>query len=200
MERRNFLLTATAGLFMSQATGLFAAEAWVTELNTYMNSIKTAFAPFSETGPSGKKASGKFYLQKPGKMRFEYDQKDRAMVIADGTTIAILDPKSNSQNQKYPQNQTPVSMISKANVDLMSSPFIKKLEKNGNEALITMVDPKRPNIGTLIVRVDMASRTIKGWQSIDQSGGKTTISFPEFHEGVAMNAGWFNITAAQKQM
>lgn len=193
MERRHFLLTGAAGLIFAKATASVAAEPWVADMNTYLNSVKTAFAPFSQVDASGRKASGRFYLQKPGKMRFEYDQKEFPLTVTDGTAIAIFDPKSNAGPQTYPQNTTPVSLISKSNIDLMNTKFVTRMEKNGNEGLITMVDPARPKVGSLILRVDLKNPTIKGWQAIDQAGNKTTVTFPEFHTGVAMNPSLFDI-------
>ncbi len=193
MDRRNFIVAGLAGLAFSRASSSVAAEAWVQSINNYMNSVKSAFAPFSQVDASGKSASGRFYLQKPGKMRFEYDQKDFPLTVSDGTSIAIFDNKSNTGPQIYPQNMTPVSLISKSNVDLTRSKFVTKIAKQGNEALITMADPAHPNYGSITVRYSISNPTIKGWQAVDQSGNRTTVTLQSFNTDVAMNPSLFNI-------
>ncbi len=193
MERRNFIAAGIASLVIARAPASVAVEPWVQDVNSYLSSVKSAFGPFSQVDANGAKASGRFFMLKPGKMRFEYDQKDYPMMVADGSFIAIFDPKSNSGSQTYPQTQSPLSLLSRNDINLMDSRFVRKLTKKGNEALITMSDPDHPNYGSLVVRVAISNPRILGWQSIDQKGGKTTVTMQEFHTDLAMNPDLFNI-------
>lgn len=195
MNRRSFiqstLLGATAATAL--ATPIFAADPWVNDLNKYFNDLRTAFATFSQTDPNGRKTSGRFYLQKPGKMRFEYDDPKYPLTVSDGNTLAIFDPKSNTGPQTYPQNITPVSLLARDNVDLTGTKFVKKITKKGNEGLISLYDPANAQYGELILRVDIAKRALLGWQAVDQAGGRTTISLSNLSQSVAMNPNLFNI-------
>lgn len=193
MDRRNFIVAGAAGLIFSKATVSVATEPWVQSINNYLNSVQTAFAPFTQVDPNGQQATGRFYLQKPGKMRFEYDSDQFPLTVSDGTAIAIFDPRSNDGPQTYPQNSTPVSLISRSDVDLMSNRFVTRIEKNGDDGLITLVDPGRAQYGSLILRVGISNPTVKGWQAIDQAGGRTTVTMSQFNVGVAMNSNLFNI-------
>lgn len=193
MDRRNFIVAGLAGLALSRAPSSVAAEAWVQSVNDYLNSVKSAIAPFTQEDSNGKSSSGRFYLQKPGKFRFESDDKNYPLTVADGTSIAVFDNKSNKGPQIYPIGMTPVSLISKSNVDLTQSKFITNITKDGGDALITMADPERPNYGSITVRVRLKDPRIKGWVATSQAGETTKVTFPEFHTGVQMNPDLFSI-------
>ncbi len=175
------------------------AEAWIVNLNNYFNSIKTAFAPFTQTNPNGSKVSGRFYLSKPGKMRFEYDDPKQPLVVADGSVLAVFDPKTNMGPSKYPQVNNPLTLLAKNNLDLTGTKFVRKIEKSPStgEALITIADPAKAQYGSLILRVNTSQNKIKGWQAIDKAGNRTTVALNDFHAGVAMNPDLFNIVKIQ---
>lgn len=177
-----------------------SAEAWIENLNRYFNSVKTAFAPFTQTNPNGSKVSGRFYLSKPGKMRFEYDDPKQPLLVADGSILAIFDPKTNLGPSKYPQINNPLTLLAKSNLDLTSTKFVRRIERgaSSNEALITIADPAKAQYGSLILRVNMKENAIKGWQAIDKGGNRTTIALNAFHAGVAMNPDLFNILKIQR--
>ncbi len=43
---------------------------------------------FVQFGPRGEQTGGKFYIQRPGKLRFNYDNPSPIRVIADGKNVA----------------------------------------------------------------------------------------------------------------
>jgi len=61
--------------------------------NAWLNANKTMVGDFSQSGADGKQTTGKFYVDRPGKMRFTYASPATLDVIADGTTVRILDRK-----------------------------------------------------------------------------------------------------------
>ena len=64
-----------------------------------------------QTNPDRSTQTGTFYLQKPGRIRFEYDKPKGAMVIADGAWVGVFDPKSNRNPTRYPLDKTPLSLL-----------------------------------------------------------------------------------------
>ncbi len=169
-----------------------SAEAWVQTLNQQFNAIKTAYAPFTQTNPNGSTVSGRWFLSKPGKMRFEYDDPNQPMMIANGQQIAVFDNKSNTGPKKYPQLDSPLSLLARNNLDLMGTHYVQKIQKTGNnEALVTVTDPNRAQYGSLIIRTNLSSGALLGWQSVDRAGNKTTITLRDFRSGIAMNEDLF---------
>lgn len=199
MKRRSLIINSLA---FSALAGMKvnAAEAWVNSINQYFNSIDSAYALFTQYEGSGKTSKGRFFLDKPGKMRFEYDAPNPALVVADGTALAIFDKKSNTGPQTYPQNSTPLSILAKSNVDLTSNKFVRQFKKSGGEGFVLVQDPARPNIGTLELRFRISPGKLLGWKSTDQSGTVTTVELSELHTGLAIAPDLFNIVKIKKEL
>lgn len=201
MDRRNFLYLTTAIIGSSLCTGAFAAEAWIENLNSAFNSVRTAYAPFVQTNPNGARIKGRFYMYKPGKMRFEYDDKRYPLTVADGKILAIFDQKSRLGPQKYPQGSTPVSLLARTDISLTDSQFVRKINQNASngEALITLADPKNPQYGQIIIRYSTRDNQLKGWESIDRSGARTQVELESWNTGLELNPALFDIVKIEKE-
>ena len=71
-------------------SNLSAADREVVQrAQAYLQGLTSAQGTFVETGPNGQRRQGRFYLQRPGKMRFEYDPPSTTEIIADGTSVAL---------------------------------------------------------------------------------------------------------------
>ena len=78
------------------------------EVSRYLNSLKTVVADFSQVNADGSVTPGKVYIQRPGRVRFEY-KGDNTLVLASGGQVAVFDKKSNTGAQQYPLSKTPTT-------------------------------------------------------------------------------------------
>ena len=72
----------------------------------------------SRSAPTARKSEGEFYLQKPGKVRFEYNPPSPIELIADGSSVVVRDRKLATQDL-YPLSQTPLRFLLADRIDLM---------------------------------------------------------------------------------
>ena len=88
----------------------FTAEqtAAVGEVSKFINGFKTLQGEFTQTGPKGNVSRGVFYLQKPGKMRFEYAAPNPFVIVSDGSWVTIKN-RSKDKADQYPLSQTPLA-------------------------------------------------------------------------------------------
>jgi len=69
----------------STTTGFNSAQrAQVDKVSAYLSSIQQLVGDFVQIGPDGSRVRGEFYIQKPGKVSFDYEQPSRIDIIADG--------------------------------------------------------------------------------------------------------------------
>src|SRR5689334_637854 len=68
-------------------------KAQAARVSSYLSSLQTLVGNFVQVGPDGSKTKGDFYIQKPGKVRFEYDAPSQIAIIADGSSLAVRDTK-----------------------------------------------------------------------------------------------------------
>src|SRR5258708_25402368 len=82
-------------------------KAQAARVSAYLSSLQTLVGNFVQVGPDGTKTKGDFYIQKPGKVRFEYEDPSPIAIIADGSSVAVRDRKLATQDI-YPLSQTPL--------------------------------------------------------------------------------------------
>ena len=88
------------------------------ELSRYLNRMTTATAEFTQVNPDGSISTGTVFIQRPGRVRFEYNN-DNTLVMASGGNVAVFDPKSGGP-QQYPLSKTPLKLLLSNTIDLSS--------------------------------------------------------------------------------
>ncbi|MEO1918870.1 MAG: outer membrane lipoprotein carrier protein LolA [Paracoccaceae bacterium] len=182
-----------AALLVLSCSAANAQNAVVDEVNTYLNSLITARAAFTQESADGSIATGTFYLQKPGKMRFEYDEPSPALLVADGSVLAIFDKKSNRGPQRYPQSSTPLSLLSRSNIDIQRPKFVQKLEADHTEIHLTLFDPEAPNNGSIKMIFKRNPVRLVKWIVVERSGLESVIRLEPMTTNISLNSALFSI-------
>jgi len=145
-------------------------------VNTYLNGISTLVGAFVQLGPDGTRTDGQFYLQKPGKVRFEYNPPSPIELIADGSAVAVRDRKLVTQDI-YPLSQTPLRFLLADKVDLLRDSNVVGIYQD--ELFITVViEEKSAVAGThrLMIMFGVQDNQLKQWTVTDPQGYDTTIA------------------------
>jgi outer membrane lipoprotein-sorting protein len=146
----------------------------LSQLSSYLNGIDMAQSTFTQINADGTVSTGQFYMQRPGRARFEYDDDD-LLVIAGGGQLAIFDGRGNTTAEQYPLSQTPLSIILGQGVDLSRSNMVVGHEFDGTATRVVAQDPDRPEVGTLTMVFTGDPVELRQWVVTDQGGGETTI-------------------------
>ncbi|APX89729.1 cell envelope biogenesis protein LolA [Brevirhabdus pacifica] len=188
--RRSFLLGA-AGLLA--AGPAFAAKIPLGEISGYLNTIKNASGKFTQINPDGSMTTGKLYIQRPGRMRFEYDPPDRSLVIAGGGKVAVFDPKSNTPPDQFPLSRTPLKIILEKNVNLGRSGMVIGHSADAKSTTVVAQDPQHPEYGNIRLVFTGSPVELRQWVVTDDSGQKTTVILNSLKNGASVGARLFNI-------
>ncbi|MBO0753159.1 MAG: outer-membrane lipoprotein carrier protein LolA, partial [Bradyrhizobiaceae bacterium] len=89
----------------------------VQKVSAYLTALQSLVGDFVQIGPDGTQVIGKFYIQKPGKVRFEYAPPSPIDVVADGANVVVRDRDLSTQD-KYPLSQTPLRYLLAEQIDL----------------------------------------------------------------------------------
>ncbi|MDB5570822.1 MAG: cell Wall and Capsule [Hyphomicrobiales bacterium] len=147
----------------------------VRRANAFFNGITTLVGDFVQTSADGRRVNGKLYLQKPGRLRFEYAQPSPLEIVADGTSVAIRNRKLNTQDV-YFISQTPLKFLLKQNLDLARDTKILDVSSQPNATSIKIED--KATLGgtsriTLTFRND--DFTLTRWSVNDPQGNDTHV-------------------------
>lgn len=200
MNRRFFLAALGAAPLVSFGSFASAQNAVVDELNAYLNSLLSARAPFTQESADGTTATGTFYLQKPGKMRFEYDAPSPALLVADGGALAVFDRKSNRGPQRYPQSSTPLSLLSRANIDITRSKFVKLLEAGPTQIHLTLHDPAEPDNGSIKMIFKRNPMALTEWIITDGSGLESVVRLGKLTTNISLESSLFSIPMTIREL
>ncbi|MEM9852117.1 MAG: outer membrane lipoprotein carrier protein LolA [Pseudomonadota bacterium] len=196
MERRTFL-AGTAALGLTVTAQPAAAKIPLSDLSSYLNSLKTAQGAFTQINSDGTLSKGTFFLARPGRMRFEY--QDGALVLAGQGRLAIFDQKSNQGPQQYPLHQTPLSIILQDRVNLSRAGMLMGHEFDGTATSILAQDPDNPEYGSVRLKFTDSPTELRQWIVTDQSGQQTTVVLGKLDTGVRLRAGLFDIDRLVKE-
>ncbi|MGC2811226.1 MAG: outer membrane lipoprotein carrier protein LolA [Bradyrhizobium sp.] len=151
-------------------------KAEAAKVSAYLSSLQTLVGDFVQVGPDGTKTKGEFYIQKPGKVRFEYDDPSPIAIIADGSSVAVRDRKLATQDI-YPLSQTPLRYLLSDRIDLLKDTNVVSVTADDLYISIT-IEEKHALIGTSRLMLMMGARDnqLKQWTVTDPQGYDTTVA------------------------
>ncbi|OAI23206.1 cell envelope biogenesis protein LolA [Methylosinus sp. R-45379] len=158
-----------------------------------LNSSPVMTADFVQIGGDGRRAEGKLYVHKVGRMRFEYAQPATMEVVSDGVQVAVRDRKLNTQDL-YFINQTPLKFLLNEKIDLQKDVKLVDVVIDDAGASISIED-KATFGGTSKIKLIFDSKTflLKQWQVSDPQGYETLVSLFNVDRSSAPDANLFKI-------
>jgi outer membrane lipoprotein-sorting protein len=188
-------------LLLSAALALPAsAKVPLDRISAWLNGFETAEAKFTQVNGDGSVSTGKLYIRRPGRMRFEYDPPEPALVVAGGGQVAVFDTKSNLPPEQFPLRQTPLSVILARKVDLgASGRVISHFAKDGKTTVVVQ-DPEQPGQGHIQLIFSESPVELRQWIVMDGTGTETTVILGELRRGVDIPARHFNIVQEMQRL
>ena len=165
------------------------------ELSSYLNTMSTAKAAFTQINDDGSKSTGWVYIKRPGRIRFEYDPPYEGLVVVGGGQVAIFDPKSNSEPLRFPLIQTPLSLVLEKTIDLARRDMVVAHKKKGEITFIVLQHPAYPEYGSIQLMFTDNPVQLRQWIVEDNSGNQTQIVLGDWVEGQKLSNILFNIQA-----
>ena len=179
-------------------TNIFATfdanqKAQAAKVSSYLSSLQTLVGNFVQVGPDGSKTKGDFYIQKPGKVRFEYDAPSPIAIIADGSSLAVRDRKLATQDI-YPLSQTPLRFLLSDRIDLLKDTNVVSVTSDEVYISVT-IEEKQALIGTsrLMLMLGTKDGQFKQWTVTDPQGFDTTVAVYNLDSSRKVDPGMFKI-------
>lgn len=165
------------------------------ELSNYFNSLTTAETEFTQVNSDGSTSTGKLYIKRPGRMRFEYAPPDLSLVLASSGSVAIFDAKSNQPPEQYPLRRTPLNLILAKDVELDRAKMVVGHIEDGPTTIVRAQDPDNPEYGTIDLMFTADPITLRQWVITDDLGQQTTVVLEEMKTGSDYPPSLFSIDA-----
>ena len=168
-------------------------KAQAAKVSNYLSSLQQLSGNFVQVGPDGTKTKGDFYIQKPGKVRFEYDPPTPIAIVADGSSLAVRDRKLATQDI-YPLSQTPLRFLLSDRIDLLKDTNVVSVSAD-DLFISVIIEEKQALIGTsrLMLMVGTKDGQLKQWTITDPQGYDTTVAVYNLDANKKVDPGLFKI-------
>lgn len=188
-------LAAAPALAQSGPSSGLSAEdqAVLARAQAYLQGLTSAQGDFVETGPGGQTRRGRFWLQRPGKMRFEYSDPAGLLVVSDGSNVKRYDPRLNVFRQ-VPLSATPLSTFLARTVRLDQGVRIDRVTRMQSGAFaITARDARNPNEGSVILAFAGSPLRLQEWTITDAQGARTRTQLTSLNPASGLAASLFQL-------
>jgi outer membrane lipoprotein-sorting protein len=168
-------------------------RALVERVNAYMTSVQTLIGDFVQVGPDGRRSEGKFYLQKPGRVRFEYTPPNPLELVSDGKSVAIRDRRLATQDLLL-LSQTPLRFLLAEKIDLLREGNLVTVTQD--DQFVTLVIDERQALGgthRLQLMFNPKDSQLKQWTVTDPQGYDTTVALYNLDASKRPDPGLFRI-------
>ncbi|HJQ55320.1 MAG TPA: outer-membrane lipoprotein carrier protein LolA [Vineibacter sp.] len=171
-------------------------QAEVQRVEQYLNSVRSLQARFSQTGSDGRTAPGTLSLQRPGRMRFEYDPPATILIVADGSQVTLADFKDKSMSQ-WPLGWTSASFLAAEQVKLSGDLTVTNVARSAGELRVTVIQTKRPQEGRVELLFATDPVLLKGWTVWDAKSVPVTVALTNLRTGVDLARDLFRFDESQ---
>lgn len=163
----------------------------VERINAYFNNITNLQGSFEQVDATNKRSTGRFYVQRPGKIRFDYAPPSGLRIVADGRFLAIEDADLRTV-EKYPIQSTPFRLLLTEAVDLGRDARIVGVESQEGTLAISLEDKSGDAAGSIRLMFESGSELqLKQWMITDAQGLTTRVTVNDIVSGRKVAADFF---------
>ncbi|HJW40406.1 MAG TPA: outer membrane lipoprotein carrier protein LolA [Rhizomicrobium sp.] len=159
-------------------------------ISAYMNGITTMKGSFIQIEPSGNVDEGRFYISKPGRMRFEYAAPVPTLLVSDGSTVAVANTRLNTVD-RYPIFETPLDVILSKTIDIRHSPELVSVEHREGAFVVNLRANQAHTRANISLVFSAPEYELRQWTVIDNQGLSTTVALRDVVAGGDLPASLF---------
>ncbi len=141
----------------------------------YLNDLSTLQARFIQVSSNGTYAEGEVIIQRPGKMRFDYDPPHPVLIIANGLSLLFYD-RGLKQASFLPLWETPLWFLIRERVTLSEDVVVTRVAQGLGTLSITIEDRQMPEAGSVTLVFGDRPLDLKKWELVDTQGVLTQVS------------------------
>lgn len=169
----------------------------VQRVSAYFNQLDNVKGTFVQTGPDNKRMRGRFYIKRPGRLRFEYALPSKQLIVSDGEMVAIQDLDINTDD-RIALDQTPFRVLLGKDVDLLRDARILDAQESEDLAVVALQDKSPDAPGRIKLFLSKGPQLeLKEWVTTDAQGLDTRVEVSGLIKTEEIDVALFKITSPQ---
>ncbi len=174
-----------------------ADRGWIDRIQDTLNGITTLKGRFQQIAPDGRRSTGVVWLDRPGRMRFEYDKPSPLLLVAGAGRLVFTD-NALKQTTEIPLDKTPLGLLLRPQLSLSGDVTVTGFRHDNGMLQVSLVRTASPSDGSLTVFMTEAPLALRGWSVVDAQGRETRIDLFDLASGGAMPADLFDTHVADQ--
>jgi outer membrane lipoprotein-sorting protein len=151
-------------------------------IETYLGTLRTLKAHFLQVAPNGALAEGTAWLDRPGRMRFQYDPPSPLLLVA-GHGLVVFHDKALNQTSNIPLSQTPLGILLADHVRLEGDVTVIGMQRLPGQLQVSLVRSASPGDGTLTLIFADNPLTLRQWTVLDAQRQETRVTLYNVETG-----------------
>lgn len=187
------LYTALLGLTLAGSVFAATNDARLQKAEAWFANLDSAQTKFQQIDYQGNVMRGEFYIDRPGRLRFQYDAPTKDFIVADGVQIHFYDGDADQYNSA-PIGMTLADFILRDNLSFSDEKInVESVTEESDMVNITITQADEPGTGELILKFTQEPFALQSWDIIDAQGLTTTIVLNDLNRNVQIPASLFKV-------
>jgi outer membrane lipoprotein-sorting protein len=193
---RGLALAPVAGRAWTETpvpTGLAPEDARdVARVVDYLQGLSSAKGRFIQTDARGGETRGTFFLQRPGRARFDYDPPSGLVIASDGHDVSVVDRRLKTIHA-YPLSMTPLALFLARNIRLDRGVKVSEVIRRDGALTLVAEDARKKTRGSIALTLSDPPLALTGWTLRDARGGTVTVRLADFGPAEPQEADFFKL-------
>lgn len=158
----------------------------VNRIQDYLNGITSLESRFIQVNPDGSSWSGKVYVQRPGKFRFEYDPPVPHLLVANGLWFIHVD-KQLKETNVLPLIKTPAHFLVRNDISFKKGLTITKYDKAPGLMQVSVITDDNPELGEMTLTFTDKPLELRKWSIRDVQDNTTQVTLQNTRFGMKLD-------------
>ena len=163
-----------------------ADQGWVARIQTTLDGLTTLKARFLQIAPDGATTQGTAWLDRPGRMRFEYDKPSPLLLVANGGQVVFHDTKLD-QVTTVPLDRTPLGLLLAPSIRLSGNVTVTGFLHRQDQVQLTLERTASPGDGSLTLVFSENPFALRSWTVVDAQGRQTRVDLYDIATGASFS-------------
>ena len=161
-------------------------------IEAYLDSLRTLKARFLQVAPNGATSEGTVWLDRPGRMRFQYNPPSPLLLVA-GHGLVVFRDNALNQTSNIPIGQTPLGILLADHVRMQGEVTVNGLQRLPGQIQVSLYRTKSPGDGTLTLVFADNPLALRQWTVLDAQRQETRVTLYNAELGGQFDPNLFDV-------
>lgn len=162
----------------------------IARVENYLNGITTLRARFFQVDPNGREKQGTLYIDRPGRLRLEYDPPVSVLMVADGSRLVFFDLDLGQVNE-LPMSSPLAKLLIGKRVSLGDDLEVLKIARASGMLRLSLANKDDRGAGVVTLVFDANPLALRQWWVQDAQGQVTKVTLMDTSFGLPIDSALF---------